>query len=161
VEASPGRARTEHDRIERRPDRPADPAKYRSPLDGAVVRLVRLEHQEGDAEVLYVGELEGFAGRTVVTLHPVRDSGGLREYLAIFANLAHVEPGIVRGKTLRDADRLGTVGAGTAGEKPPLDYEIRRLRTGVAARSLDAGEGDFLADARTVGCDQRNVLPLR
>ena len=77
-EPSPGRARTEHDRIERRPDRPADFSKYRLPTEllggssvsgtslpaarGAPVHLVRLEHQEGEAEVLHAGELAGVPG---------------------------------------------------------------------------------------------------
>ena len=153
-----GRARNEHDRIERRPDRPADYAKYRLPTEGATVRLVRLEHQEGDAEVLHAGELAGFERHTVVALHAVRDAGGLREYLAIFANLARVEPGIARGRKLVDGQKLGTLGDASAASFA-LDYEIRRLRAGVAARSL--APADFVADARTVGSDARNVLVLR
>ena len=171
----PGRARAEHDRIERRPDRPADFSKYRLPLElargaapngtilpstrGAAVRLVRLEHQEGDAEVLHAGELDGVSGRVVVTLHAVRDAGGLREYLAIFGNLGSIEPSVVRGAKLGDQKKLGTVGELAPDGSPALDYEIRRLRSGVAGRSLAAA--DFVADARTVGSDARNVLPLR
>ena len=157
-EAEPeGRVRAEHDRIERRPDRPADYAKYRLPADGTTVRLVRLEHQEGEAEVLHAGELAGFSGRTVVTLHAVRDGGGLREYLAIFGNLARVEPGLARGAKLADGRRLGALA--DTGDASGLDYEIRRLRSGVEARAL--APADFVADARTVGCDARNVLVLR
>ena len=121
------------------------------------MRLVRLEHQEGDAEVLHAGELAGFERQTVVALHAVRDAGGLREYLAIFGNLARVEPGIARGLKPADGQKLGTLGAGAA--PSALDYEIRRLRAGVAARSL--APADFVADARTVGSDARNVLVLR
>jgi hypothetical protein len=170
-----GRARAEHDRIQRRPDRPADFSKYRLPtelapgsppsetlffvLPGATARVVRLEHQEGDAEVLHAGELAGVGGRVVVTLHAVRDAGGLREYLAIFGNLGAIEPGIARGAKLPDQKKLGTVGAARGEGSPALDYEIRRLRSGVTAHSL--APSDFVADARTVGSDVRNVLPLR
>jgi hypothetical protein len=176
AEESPqGRARAGHDRIQRRPDRPADFSKYRLPAElavgttptemllptvpGAAVRLVRLEHQEGDAEVLHAGELAGVSGRVVVTLHSVRDAGGLREYLAIFGNLGAIEPGITRGSRLADQRKLGGVGAARAGGSPGLDYEIRRLRSGVVARDL--APSDFVADARTVGSDARNVLPLK
>jgi hypothetical protein len=174
-ESLPGRARAEHDRIERRPDRPADFSKYRLPTEltrgatpsgtilpaarGAAVRLVPLEHQEGDAEVLHAGELAGVTGRVVVTRHAVRDAGGLREYLAIFGNLGSIEPGIQRGAKLGDQKKLGTVGEMPPDDSPALDYEIRRLRSGVDVRSL--GPADFVADARTVGSDARNVLPLR
>ncbi len=174
-EAPQGRARAEQDRIQRRPDRPADFSKYRLPTElargvapsemllfaapGAPVRVVSLEHQEGDAEVLHAGELTGVSGRAVVTLHAVRDAGGLREYLAIFGNLGAIEPGIARGAKLPDQKKIGSVGAARADGSAALDYEIRRLRSGVTARSLDAS--DFFADARTVGSDARNVLPLR
>jgi hypothetical protein len=170
-----GRVRAEHDRIERRPDRPEDFSKYRLPTDlpkggsvsgtlvpaarGAAVRLVRLEHQEGEAEVLHAGELAGVPGRTVVTKHAVRDTGGLREYLAIFGNLARIEPAVTRGMAPKDGQTLGTVGDAATPGSPALDYEIRRLRSGVVVRSLEPA--DFVADARTVGCDARNVLPLK
>jgi hypothetical protein len=154
----PGRrSRATHDRIERRPDRPADYAKYRLPADGTVVRLVRLEHQEGDAEILYAGELAGLAGKTAVAVHAVRDGTGLREYLAIFGNLARLEPGLARGARIPDGQRLGTLA--DASPAAELDYEIRRLRTGAEARAL--APADFVTDARTVECDARNVLVLR
>jgi hypothetical protein len=175
TEPPSGRTRAEHDRIERRPDRPADFAKYRLPTElapkstpdgtrflagrGARVELVRLEHQEGDAEVLHVGELAGVPGKAIVTLHFVRDTGGLREYLAIFSNLERIETGVARGKKVRDRQALGVVGDTGSPGSPALDYEIRRLRAAVAGRSL--APEDFVADARTVGCDARNVLPLR
>jgi hypothetical protein len=126
---------------------------------GAAVRLVRLDHQEGDAEVLHAGELAGTPGRAVVTLHAVRDAGGLRDYLAIFGNLGSIEPGITRGAKIGDQKKLGTVGVRAPDDSPALDYEIRRLRSGVTARSL--APADFVADARTVGSDARNALPLR
>ena len=170
-----GRVRAEPDRIERRPDRPEDFSKYRLPTDlpkggsvsgtlvpaarGAAVRLVRLEHQEGEAEVLHAGELAGVPGRIVVTRHSVRDTGGLREYLAIFGNLGRVEPAVTRGAAPKDGQTLGTVGDAATPGSPALDYEIRRLRSGVDVRSLEPV--DFVADARTVGCDARNVLPLK
>jgi hypothetical protein len=151
------RARSSPDRIERRPDRPADYEKYRLPTDGTNVHLVRLEHQEGDAEVLHAGELAGFTGKTVVAVHGVRDTSGLREYLAIFGNLARIEPGVARGARLGDGRRVGALA--DASTASALDYEIRRLRSGAEARSL--APADFTTDARTVGCDARNVLVLR
>ncbi|HEX6277828.1 MAG TPA: hypothetical protein VFZ53_32520 [Polyangiaceae bacterium] len=151
------RSRSAHDRIERRPDRPADYARYHLPTDGTSVRLVRLEHQRGDAEILHAGELDGIAGKTVVAVHAVRDGTGEREYLAIFGNLASIEAGVARGARLEDGRRLGTLaGASPAAE---LDYEIRRLRSGAVARAL--APADFVTDARTVECDARNVLVLR
>jgi hypothetical protein len=156
-ERAPERGRGKLERIERRPDRPADYAKYRLPTEGTNVRLVRLEHQEGDAEVIHAGELEGFAARTVVTLHAVRDGTGLREYLAVFGNLARLEPGVARGAKLRDGQRVGSLA--DSSNASALDYEIRRLRAGVAGRSLDPSE--LTADARSVACDARNVLVLR
>jgi hypothetical protein len=85
-----------------------------------------------------------------------RDAGGLREYLAIFGNLARIEPAVTRGMAPKDGQTLGTVGDAATPGSPALDYEIRRLRSGVDVRSLEPA--DFVADARTVGCDARNVL---
>lgn len=171
------RVRAEHDRIERRPDRPADFGSYRLPLElgkgasgtpngtrfpaelGAAVRVVRFEHQEGDAEVLHAGELEGAAGKAIVLLHQVRDAAGLRDYLSIFGNLARVEASVTRGARLRDGQVLGAVAGSSASSSASLEWDVRRLRAGVDVRALEPG--DFGADARTVACDARNVLLLR
>jgi hypothetical protein len=166
------RPRSGHDRIERRPDRPADYARYRLPFDpapgtstegprfatarGTAVRGVRFEHQEGDAEVLHAGPLDGASGKAIVLLHAVRDAAGLRDYLSIFANLARVEPAVTRGARVRDGEVLGSPNDAAASLSPAVDWEVRRLRAGVAARSLEPA--DFVADARTVACDARNVL---
>ncbi len=50
----------------------------------APIEMIRLEHQVGDAEVLFVGPLYG---QTVVTHHVVREGGVERDYLLLFGHL--------------------------------------------------------------------------
>jgi len=123
---------------------------------GTEVRLVALEHQVGDAEVLFVGVL---FGNSVVTRHSLREGGRLREYLTIHGHLAGPAPGIQRGMNLREGSLLGFVGdSGSPGEVH-LHLELRRVRDGIDVARL--GPGEIADNAKTVACDPRNVLPLK
>lgn len=117
------------------------------------VHLVRLEHQEGDAEVLYVGPL---FGNTVITRHAVREGGALREYLALYGHLERAASGLARGNILSGGEVVGFVGDSGSPGVVHLHYEVRRVRAGFEARTL--GTGDFTKNSRSVACDPRNVL---
>ncbi len=120
------------------------------------VTLVPLDHQEGDAEVVYVGPL---FGETVVTRHSVREAGRLRDYLVLFAHLDGAAPGVVRGARLRDGNPVGLVGDTGSPDLVHLHLEVRRVRDGVDAAKL--APAAMIDGASTVACDPRNVLPLR
>lgn len=124
---------------------------------GTPVHVVALEHQEGDAEVLYAGPL---FGTTVVTRQTVREEARTRDYVVLFGHLDSIGAGVSAGSTLKDGDVLGTVGDTGSPELVHLHLEIRRVREGVDIAKVPAG-GPLLADAVTVVCDPRNVLPLR
>lgn len=190
-----GRLR-EYDQIPRRPERPADYAKYRLPIKpltnqslvtsgydldlpddeqrrgpgfkavghggidlaahrGTPVLLVPLEHQLGDADVLWVGKL---FGNSVVTHHAVQEGGRARDYLAIYGHLEKPAAGLGRGDSLRAGAVLGYVGDSGSPGIVHLHLELRRAREGVALGEL--GPGELTHNAKTVVCDPRNVLPL-
>jgi murein DD-endopeptidase MepM/ murein hydrolase activator NlpD len=121
----------------------------------AEVHLVRLEHQEGETEVLYVGPL---FGNTVITRHALREGGVLREYLALYGHLERAASGLARGSVVSAGDVLGFVGDSGSPGVVHLHYEVRRVRSGFEARSL--GAGDFTKNSRSVACDPRNVLEV-
>lgn len=171
----------EYDYIPKLPERPADYSAYRLPVAplatpsslaacqaagrpsaidiaqkrGAEVRLARLEQQEGDAEVLFVGPL---LGNTVVVRQAVREGGALREYLALYGHLERVAPGLARGSSLSDGALVGFAGDSGSPGVVQLHYEVRRVRPGFEARALEPD--DFSKSSRTVACDPRNVLEL-
>jgi hypothetical protein len=120
------------------------------------VALVALEHQEGEAEVVYAGPL---FGETVVTRHSVREAGRLRDYLVLFAHLDAAAPGVERGARLRDGDPVGLVGDTGSPDLVHLHLEVRRVRDGIDAAKL--APAAMIDGASTVACDPRNVLPLR
>lgn len=123
---------------------------------GTPVRLVRLEGQQGEAELLYAGELYG---TTVVTLHVVQEGGRARDVIALHAHLDGTAPGLRPGAALREGDVLGHVGdSGTPGDVH-LHFELRRLHEGVAPRAEDVGA--LLRADRSLVIDPRNLLPLR
>jgi murein DD-endopeptidase MepM/ murein hydrolase activator NlpD len=122
---------------------------------GTEIRLVDLEHQVGEAEVLYVGEV---FGNSVVMRHAVREGGQLREYIVVFGHLEGPAPGLRRGMNLRQGSLVGFVGDSGAPGDVHLHFEVRRVREGVNVSALVAGE--LTKNARTVVCDPRNVLPL-
>ncbi len=122
---------------------------------GAEVRLVNLEHQAGDAEVLFVGEV---FGNSVVTRHGVKEGASLREYVVLHGHLEGPAPGLTRGMNLREGALVGFVGDSGSPGDVHLHFEVRRVREGVNVGSLAPGE--LTKNARTVACDPRNVLPF-
>jgi murein DD-endopeptidase MepM/ murein hydrolase activator NlpD len=122
---------------------------------GTRVELVPLEHQVGDAAVLFVGAL---FGNSVVTQHTVREGGALREYLVLFGHLDKPASGLVKGATLPAGAVVGFVGDSGSPGVVHLHLEVRRAREGVSLQALAPGE--LTHNAKTVACDPRNVLPL-
>jgi murein DD-endopeptidase MepM/ murein hydrolase activator NlpD len=123
---------------------------------GAPIAVPFLEHQTGDAEVLYVGPLYG---ETVVTRHVLREGGADRDYLLLFGHLDRPADGVRRGRRLADGETLGFVGNSASPEHVHLHLEARRVRDGIDAWTLP---GDALhAREFSVVTDPRNVLPLR
>jgi murein DD-endopeptidase MepM/ murein hydrolase activator NlpD len=122
---------------------------------GTEVRLVNLEHQVGDAEVLFVGEL---FGNSVVTRHAVREGGRLRDYVVIYGHLEGPAPGLAPGMNTREGSLLGFVGDSGAPGDVHLHLEVRRVREGVNAAELSAR--GITQNSKTVVCDPRNVMPL-
>jgi murein DD-endopeptidase MepM/ murein hydrolase activator NlpD len=127
---------------------------------GTPVKLVALEHQKGDADVLYTGHL---FGTTVVTRHTLREAGQLRDYVVLYGHLDAIAPGLAAGASVKDGDVVGFVGDTGSPELVHLHLETRRVREGVdiGQRVAKTGAGEILADNATVVCDPRNVLPLQ
>lgn len=123
---------------------------------GTRVRLVDLDHQVGNAEVLYVGPL---FGNTVVTRHTLREGGHLREYLVLYGHLQGPAPGLSKGMTVKQGALLGFVGDSGAPGVVHLHLEARRVREG--ENPADFKPREIVDNAHTVVCDPRNVLPLR
>jgi hypothetical protein len=123
---------------------------------GTEIRMLALDHQIGNAEVLYVGHL---FGTTVVTRHTLREGGKRRDYILIFGHLEKAAENVYRGRRLRGGEVLGFVGDTDSPEFVHLHLEARRMREGVDAWKVPA----WSLDAREVSvvCDPRNVLPLR
>lgn len=123
---------------------------------GTPVALVPLEHQVGDADVLFVGKL---FGNSVVTHHAVREQGALRDYLVIYGHLEKPASGLARGSTLPAGATVGYVGDSGSPGVVHLHVEVRRAREGISLSALAPGE--LAHNSKTVACDPRNVLPLR
>jgi murein DD-endopeptidase MepM/ murein hydrolase activator NlpD len=123
---------------------------------GTPVTLVPLEHQVGDAGIVFVGPL---FGTTVVTRHTVREGGRERDYIVLFCHLDAAASGVRAGAFLAAGDRVGYVGDTGSRELVHLHLEARRVREGVDVSKLTA-EG-LVASENTVVCDPRNVLPLK
>jgi hypothetical protein len=130
---------------------------------GTEVRLVSLEHQIGDAEVVYAGAL---FGTTVISRHTLRESGELRDYLLLYGHLQ--ESKVQAGAHLADGDLVGLVGDSGSWGLVHLHLEARRLRPGVDVGKLGTSVAQgkvspfaMIADETSVVCDPRNVLPLR
>jgi murein DD-endopeptidase MepM/ murein hydrolase activator NlpD len=118
--------------------------------------MVTLEHQLGDAEVVYVGPL---FGTTVMTRHTLREAGQLHDYLLLLGHLDAPAPGIEVGSRLKDGDTIGFVGDTGSPELVHLHLEARRVRSGVDLGKLPPGT--MIANETSVVCDPRNVLPLK
>jgi murein DD-endopeptidase MepM/ murein hydrolase activator NlpD len=123
---------------------------------GTPITQVPLEHQEGDAEVVYVGPL---FGTTVITRQALREGGQLRDYILLFGHLDAPAPGLAVGAHLKEGELVGFVGDTGSPELVHLHLEVRRVRTGVDVGKL--GPAALVANENTVVCDPRNVLPLR
>jgi len=123
---------------------------------GTEVRALPLEHQEGDAEVLYVGQLFGLS---VVTRLTLRESDRLRDYVVIHGHLDGAAPGLQKGSRAPEGALLGHVGDSGSEGLVHLHLEIRRVRDGVDPATLPPGK--LASNDQTVAVDPRNLLPLR
>lgn len=126
-------------------------------VKGLPVKMIGLEHQEGDAEVLYTGAL---FGTTVLTRHTVHEGGRSRDYVMLLGHLDSVAPGVNVGTTVKEGDVVGAVGDTGSPSLVHLHLEVRRVRDGVDLAKVPAGQ-PMIADSVSVVCDPRNVLPLR
>jgi len=124
---------------------------------GTPIKMIGLDHQQGDAEVVYVGPL---FGSTVVTRHTLREGGLLHDYILLFGHLDAAAPGLAKGTQLHPGDVVGTVGDTGSPELVHLHLEARRVREGVDVGAVPTANG-LLAPEISVVCDPRNVLPLR
>ena len=123
---------------------------------GTPITMIRLDHQVGDAEVIYVGWL---FGETVVTRHTIREGGRKRDYVLLFGHLQEAGEGVRRGRRLREGELVGLVGDTASPEFVHLHLEARRLREGIDAWRI--GAWNVNAREISVVTDPRNVLPLR
>lgn len=126
-------------------------------IKGTPVKNVALDHQEGEAEVLYTGPL---FGTTVVTRHTLREGGRVRDYVVLFGHLESIAAGLAPGATLKEGELVGTVGDTGSPSLVHLHLEVRRVREGVDLGKVPAG-APLIADSVSVVCDPRNVLPLK
>jgi len=124
---------------------------------GTPIHMIALEHQEGDAEVLYTGRL---FGTTILTRHTLREGGRLRDYVMLLGHLDSIAPGVTPGVTVKEGQLVGTVGDSGSPSLVHLHLEIRRVREGVDLAKVPAGPS-MIGEAVTVVCDPRNVLPLK
>lgn len=123
---------------------------------GTEVVAIALEHQVGDADVVYAGPL---FGTTVITHHTLREGGRERDYILLFGHLDAIAPGIKTGARVADGSPLGYVGDTGSPELVHLHLEARRVRDGVDLSKL--APESLVANENTVVCDPRNVLPLK
>jgi murein DD-endopeptidase MepM/ murein hydrolase activator NlpD len=123
---------------------------------GEPVKVVALEHQEGDAEVVYVGDL---FGTTVVTQHLVRESGRLRAYVVLYGHLDHAPGELTPGAHVKAGDVVGFVGDTGSPGIVHLHLEVRQVRDGVDLAKVAPRR--LVEQSVSVVCDPRNVLPLR
>lgn len=119
---------------------------------GTRVVAIRLEHQLGDAEVLFAGEL---FGTTVVTRHSVSEAGSPRDYLILHGHLERAAA-LHAGDAAPPGTLLGFVGDTGSPGAVHLHFEVRRVRDDIQLREL--GPRELVNNARTIACDPRNVL---
>jgi murein DD-endopeptidase MepM/ murein hydrolase activator NlpD len=123
---------------------------------GTPITMISLEHQEGDAEVVYVGPL---FGTTIISRHALREAGEVHDYMLVFGHLALQVSGIHEGARIKEGDVIGFVGDTGAPERVHLHLEARRMRTGIDVGKLSPTA--MIANENSVVCDPRNVLPLK
>jgi murein DD-endopeptidase MepM/ murein hydrolase activator NlpD len=117
---------------------------------------VALDHQDGDAQVIFAGKL---FGTTVITRHTLREGGRLRDYVVLYGHLASVAAGIEQGRPAPDGELLGYVGDTGSEGIVHLHLEVRRGRDGVdVAKTVPER---LVTTEIAVVCDPRNVLPLK
>ncbi len=128
---------------------------------GTPVKMITLDHQQGDAEIVYTGPL---FGTTVVTRHTIREGADnekhLRDYILLFGHLDAIAPGLEKGHAVHAGDVVGVVGDTGSPELVHLHLEARRVREGVDVSQVK-WPNQLLAPEVSVVCDPRNVLPLR
>ncbi len=123
---------------------------------GTPIVEVPLEHQLGDADVVYVGAL---FGTTVITRRTLQEGKRTREYLVLFGHLAAAAPGVRAGTSLKEGEAVGLVGDTDSPGWAHLHLEVRRVRDGVLVPKL--GPEAMIANENSVVCDPRNVLRQR
>ena len=122
---------------------------------GTEVRLVALEGQQGDAEVVFVGEL---FGNTVVTRHTVQEAGRTRDYVVLYGHLERPAPSLAPGTRVPAGALLGFVGDSGSEGKVHLHLEVRQVRD--TATDSDLRGTSVVQPSVSIVCDPRNVLPL-
>ncbi|MFW5740291.1 MAG: peptidoglycan DD-metalloendopeptidase family protein, partial [Myxococcota bacterium] len=95
---------------------------------GTPVRAIKLPHQRGDAEVVFVGDL---FGKTVVTRHTIAEAGRNRDYLLIHGHLDSTANKLGPGAVATQGTLLGTVGDSGSEGRVHLHLEVRQVRDGV------------------------------
>ncbi|WP_437742896.1 hypothetical protein WMF39_46485 [Sorangium sp. So ce1504] len=126
---------------------------------GERVAALRLEGQEGKAEVVFVGALSGITVATAHDVREARDVDRVRRYLLLHGHLDRPGPGVVAGARLDAGDVVGYAGETGSPGLVRLRLEARQIREGARIEELDPKR---ITDAAvTVPCDLRNVLPLR
>jgi hypothetical protein len=123
---------------------------------GMPIPMVPLEHQEGPADVVFVGPL---FGTTVITHHTLREGERDREYLLLYGHLDAPAPGIHVGEELKEGDLVGFVGDTSSPELVHLHLEARRVRDGIDLKKYTGGQ--LIQNEVSIVCDPRNVLPLK
>jgi murein DD-endopeptidase MepM/ murein hydrolase activator NlpD len=123
---------------------------------GTPITMLTLEHQEGDAEVVYVGVL---FGTTVITRHTLREAGQLHDYLLLFGHLDAQAVGLQARMHVQEGDVVGFVGDSASPTLVHLHLEARRVRPGVDVGKLPPTA--MITNENSVVCDPRNVLPLK
>jgi murein DD-endopeptidase MepM/ murein hydrolase activator NlpD len=124
---------------------------------GTPIHMIALDHQEGDAEVLYTGPL---FGTTILTRHTLREGGQTRDYVMLLGHLDSIAPGVTVGTTVKEGQLVAAVGDTGSPSLVHLHLELRRVREGVDLAKVPAGP-PMIGESVTVVCDPRNVLPLR
>jgi murein DD-endopeptidase MepM/ murein hydrolase activator NlpD len=124
---------------------------------GTPIKMVTLDHQEGDAEVLFTG---GLFGTTILTRHTLREGGQVRDYVMLLGHLDSIAPGVTPGALLKEGQIVGAVGDTASPRLVHLHLEVRRVREGVDLGKVPAGAA-MIGETVSVVCDPRNVLRLR
>ncbi len=99
---------------------------------GTPVHVVRLEHQQGDADVLFVGEL---FGTSVVTRHTVTESGAPHDYLIVHGHLERANANIHVGDALPVSPTRRRGAASALAARTRSQREDHRLRSEKSSRA--------------------------